>query len=287
MKLSPLAVLLLPLAISPAQAESVAPLEQVLIQVHACSDTIILRSQSLSNEQTQQACALLQKQEANFHQLFNTLDKPVRDDNNTSMRANIYASRDDYVKYVTAHFDVPSDNGGMFLEGLPHIDGNQAEFVAYEKQGQIWNLAHEYVHYLDGRFNLWGDFCASLHDSHSAPEYCPQPAPLLPHLVWWSEGIAEYISQGDNNPKAIAITKEQNYALSDLFNTSYETNGGSDRVYRWGYLAVRYMMEQQREKVETMLSFTRNGDYARYQALVKQWGTSMDADFQAWLKTLK
>ncbi|QLE86309.1 collagenase [Shewanella sp. Scap07] len=286
-KFAPIILLTLPTLGGNAHADATAPLTEVLTQVHQCSDTIIIRSQALSAEQTQQACQLLQKQEANFHSLFNTLDKPVRDDNNVSMRANVYASRDDYVQYVTAHFDVPSDNGGMFLEGLPHIKGNQAEFVAYQKKGQIWNLAHEYVHYLDGRFNLWGDFCASLHDSHSAPEYCPQPAPLLPHLVWWSEGIAEYISQGDNNPKAIEIAQSQKFALSELFNTSYETNGGGDRVYRWGYLAVRYMMEQQRDKVETMLGFTRNGDYARYQALVKQWGTSMDDDFQVWLKTLK
>ena len=274
-----------------AEAKPIAPISEILAQVYACSDTIVIRSQTLTKYQIEQACKLLGKQEAKFHQLFDTQGKPVANDNNISMRANVYHSREDYTQYVTAHFDVPSDNGGMFLEGSPHKAGNQAEFVAYEKKGVIWNLAHEYVHYLDGHFNLYGDFCASLHDSHSAPEYCPKPAPLLPHLVWWSEGLGEYISQGDNNKAAIELAKESlatasTYSLSELFNTSYEINGGSDRVYRWGYLAVRFMMEQHKDKIDTMLTFTRKGDYPRYQALIKQWGTDMDANFQAWLNTL-
>ena len=258
-------------------------LTAVLNQVHDCSPSITLRSQALESTQIEQACTMLAEQEALFHRTFNTLGKPVANDNNDNMRANIYADRDAYVQYVTVHFDVPSDNGGMYLEGLPHRADNHAEFVAYERDGGIWNLRHEYIHYLDGRFNMYGDFCASLHDSHSAPEYCPQPAPLLPHLVWWSEGVAEYIAHQQNNPRAIKSGAKQRYKLSELFNTSYEQNGGSERVYDWGYLAVRFMMEQHRDQIELMLSLTRQGFYSRYQALVKQWGTQYDAEFSQWL----
>ncbi len=271
--------------------EDPTSLAAVLSQHHACSDTIVIRSQALTAEQIAEACTLMGKQEAKFHRLFGTQGKPVANDNNMSMRANVYHSREDYTQYVTAHFDVPSDNGGMFLEGLPGQTDNQAEFVAYEKKGQIWNLAHEYVHYLDGHFNLYGDFCASLHDSHSAPEYCPKPAPLLPYLIWWSEGLGEYVSRGDDNQAAIDLAKkslldETHYPLSELFNTGYEINGGSDRVYLWGYLSVRFMMENHNDEIDNMLSFTRKGDYPRYQALVKVWGTSMDDEFKAWLVKL-
>lgn len=260
--------------------------DKVLSNTKVCSETIVLRHQALTKAQENDACTMLQEQEARFHDIFATKGKPVANDNNTRLRANIYQDRDAYVKYVTAHFDVPSDNGGMYLEGLPHLPDNSAEFVAYQKKGQIWNLSHEYVHYLDGRFNMYGDFCASLHDSHSGPEYCPKPAPLLPHLVWWSEGIAEYIAKGKENERATKAAKKQIIHLSELFNTSYEQNGGGERVYVWGYLATRYMIEQQRNKVEQMLSLTRKGQFTRYQALVKQWGKSMDSDFSDWLKQL-
>ncbi|MDB2386903.1 collagenase [Shewanella sp.] len=269
-----------------AGAQTVQPLASVLTQNHACSDTIIIRSQALTPQQVKSACLQLQQQESQFHQLFGTLNKPVADDNNHSMRANVYHSRQDYQANVTAHFNVPSDNGGMYLEGLPRRADNQAEFVAYEREGNVWNLNHEYIHYLDGRFNLYGDFCASLHDSHSAPEYCPPPAPLYPHLVWWSEGLAEYLSMAHASTEVIDVIGDNNFELSELFNTSYVKNGGSHRVYRWGYLAVRFMLERHRDKVDQMLTFTRQGDYPRYQALVAQWGSTMDSEFQTWLAAL-
>ncbi|MCI2283949.1 collagenase [Colwellia sp. MSW7] len=261
-------------------------IESVLSQVNVCSPTITLRSESLSKKQVNDACLMLSKQEAKFHALFHTKGKPVANDNNTSMRANIYSDRDSYVKHVTNHFNVPSDNGGMYLEGLPHLTSNHAEFVAYERNGEIWNLRHEYVHYLDGRFNSYGDFCASLHDNHSAPEYCPEPSPVYPHLVWWGEGIAEYIAQGDYVPKTITKSDDKRYKLSELFNTSYEHNGGSVRVYEWGYLATRFMMEKHRDEIEKMLQLTRKGYYARYQALAAQWGTRFDDEFIDWPEKL-
>ena len=269
----------------PAWVKNQVEIEKVLKHSYECAPTIELRYQSLRKDTVTESCELLLATEARFQQLFKRTNKPVLHDHNTVLRTNIYASREDYVKYVTKHFDVPSNNGGMYLEGLPHMENNSAEYVAYLKKGSIWNLNHEFVHYLDGRFNNYGDFCATPHDNHLGPEYCAKPAPLPPYLIWWTEGIAEYVAHMNNNPKAVALASKQSYKLSELFYTS-NANWSTERVYRWGYLAVRYMMENQRDKVEQMLFFTRRGDYPRYQALVKQWGTSMDEDFDAWLASI-
>lgn len=261
--------------------------DQVLSRHKTCSPSLSLRSQALSPLQEQDACQALGELEVQFHQLFNTRGKPVRDDGNVALRANIYQSKDDFVKYATIHFNMPTDNGGMYLEGLPWVAGNQAEFVANQKKdGSIHNLGHEYVHYLDGRFNLYGDFCANLHDSHAPPENCAQPAPLAPYLVWWSEGVAEYLFKRDDNVQALRLAAKKTYTLSQLFDTAYEHNGGTERIYSWGYLATRFMLEKQRAKVEQMLAFTRTGDYPRYQALVRGWGSSMDGEFAAWLDSV-
>lgn len=287
-----LAVLTTPmLQAVPASSPSLAPVSKVLSQQHRCSDTLLLRHAKLTALQTSAICTELTAVEQRFHQLLNTGRTPVADDGNTALRANIYASRADFEHYAGAHFQMPTDNGGMYLEGLPDKAGNQAEFVAYQRgSGEVWNLRHEYVHYLDGRFNLHGDFCANLHDSHAAPENCPKPAPLTPYLVWWTEGLAEYIAQGTDNPAALELARDKAgkelYPLSELFNTGYISQGGTERVYRWGYLATRYLLEQHPDKVSQLLQLLRRGDYPRYQAVVKGWGTSLDADFQRWLVTL-
>ena len=74
--------------------------------------------------------------------------------------------------------------------------------------------------------------------------------------------LIKNIAWGKNNPKALTMAGSKKYPLSELFNTSYNANNGSDRVYRWGYLAVRFMMENNRDKVDQSLVLSRQGEWA-------------------------
>lgn len=272
---------------SGAHDHAPSAVDEVLARSHRCGPSLHLRSQALSAAQEAQICQALGEVEARFHARFGTQGRPVAHDHNVQLRANIYGSVEAFKRWAGVHFNMPVSNGGMYLEGHPERVGNQAEFVAYQRAGgEVHNLAHEFTHYLDSRFNLYGDFCANLHDDHSPPENCPEPSPGRPFLVWWTEGVAEYIALGDAHPRLASLVAAQTLPLSELFDTGYATQGGNERVYGGGYLAVRYLMERQRPRVEQMLGFTRQGDYPRYQALVRGWGRDMDADFAAWLKGL-
>jgi len=103
--------------------EQLASVEQVLKQVHHCNKSITIRSQALSRDKVATACHQLIAQEDKFHQIFNSRNKPVDDDINTSLRANFYSSNAEYVKYATEHFNMPTNNGGMYLEGYPERQG--------------------------------------------------------------------------------------------------------------------------------------------------------------------
>ncbi len=269
--------------VSTTDKDDLASIEQILAQVHHCNKSITIRSQSLSTDQVLKACKELISKEIKFHRAFKTRNKPVTNDNNRNLRANFYSSSDEYIKYATAHFNMPRNHGGMYLEGYPERKGNHAELVAYERDGGLWNLSHEYIHYLDGRFNRYGNYCNGLHDDHAGPEFCPEPNASYPLGVWWSEGIAEYIAWGKDNPKAATIAASKKYPLSELFNSSYNKNGGGDRIYHWGYLAVRFMMEHHRYKVEQSLVLSRQGDWAGYQTLITSWSTSLDEQWFIWL----
>ena len=99
----------------------------------------------------------------------------------------------------------------------------------------MWNLEHEFIHYLDGRFNQWGNFYEQAANS-----------------VWWGEGISEYLSQPNNNADALNVASTQEFSLSELFQTTYE-NSNTSRTYYWGYLAARFMMEEKRDQIENEL----------------------------------
>ncbi|WP_394202111.1 collagenase [Shewanella waksmanii] len=251
-------------------------LEDTVLSIHySCSSTINIRAQQMTNAELQQSCDLMGEEEILFHDVLATGYQPVADDNNTNLEVNIFDSYDDYDQYAGTIFGISTDNGGMYLEGTPSQVGNQARFIAHEATWTdeilVWNLRHEYVHYLDGRFNLYGAFNYFDIDTGKS--------------VWWSEGLAEYISQQNRNDDAIALARTQEFSLSEILSNTY--NSGTDRVYRWGYLAVRFMFEEQRGDVEELLVLARAGDAAGWLAYINNnIGTQYDTQWNNWLLTV-
>lgn len=103
----------------PTSAQALNPsVNSVLSQSHHCNKAIVIRSQALSKELLSEACDLLIAQENNFHQTFDTLGKSVADDNNHTMLANVYGYRDEFVKYSTEYFTMPTNNGGKIAKSI-------------------------------------------------------------------------------------------------------------------------------------------------------------------------
>ncbi|WP_152614506.1 collagenase [Pseudoalteromonas luteoviolacea] len=248
--------------------------QKALSQTYQCSATIRIRSQNMTLQQHESACQTMALEESRFHQMLATNQTPVADDNNTMLQVNIFDSSGDYSKYAKAIFKIDTNNGGMYLEGDPSKVGNQANFVAYEASYAkadhfVWNLEHEYVHYLDGRFDLYGDFNA------------PTEA-----IVWWSEGVAEYVANLNDNQAAIDTIKDgSTYQLNEIFATTY-AGFDQDRIYRWGYLAVRFMFERHFEELKVMLSQTRQGNWSGYKTTVDDWAQRYDEEFTQWTLAL-
>jgi hypothetical protein len=237
---------------------------------YKCSESLKIRAQDMYNDQAAWICQVLGNQESNFHTILGTGYQPVADDNNQALELVIFNSSDDYKTYAGQFFGIDTNNGGMYLEGAPINGKNQARYIAYEAEWMqpefhVWNLQHEYVHYLDGRFDLYGDFSLG----------------MTVNTVWWSEGLGEYISYGDGYAGAIATGKAQDVELSEVFKNNY--NSGQTRIYRWGYLAVRFMFENHKNDVNQILNLTRSGQYPEYQTFMDNIGTSYDAEFKDWL----
>ena len=240
---------------------------------YTCSSTLKLRAQSMAASELTWACNRVAGEETYFHTRLATGNKAVGSDNNAALEMVVFNSSKDYGTYAGAIFGIDTNNGGMYLEGDPSAAGNQARFIAYEAEWMlptfdIWNLTHEYIHYLDGRFDMYGDFTAS----------------TAKKTVWWIEGLAEYMSYSYRNldyTEAQTEAGKASYALSGVFANDY--NSGTTLVYRWGYLAVRYMFEKRPAQVTSILGYFRPGNYTGYETFMTGIGTQYDADFKAWL----
>lgn len=245
----------------------------VLTVNHTCSSSLRIRAQEMTASQLRTTCESLANQDAYFHNVAKD-NGPVAGDRNNDLEVVVYNSSTDYQTYAGAMWGINTNNGGMYLEGDPSAANNQARFIAYEAEWlrptfAIWNLNHEYTHYLDGRFNMYGDFTANV----STP------------TIWWIEGFAEYVSYSYRNLRydaAITEAGKQTYALSTLFDTTY--SHGTARVYRWGYLAVRYMLQSHRGSLDTVLGYYRAGNWNNARSyLTGSIGSSYDNAWYAWL----
>lgn len=247
---------------------------QALSQIHVCSPTIKIRSQNLTAIQQTSACQTMAAEETYFHNKLETGNTPIPGDNNTQLQVNIFDSSSDYGKYAGHLFGINTNNGGMYLEGDPSVANNIPNFIAYEASYAepdhfVWNLEHEYVHYLDGRFDLFGNFSTPTED-----------------VVWWSEGIAEYVAKQDNNQAAIdTVFDGSTYSLAEIFATNYD-GFDQDRIYRWGYLAVRFMFEKHFNEVKAMIAETRAGNWSAYKTRTNTWAANYGTEFTTWTQNL-
>ena len=252
---------------------TIPTLEEALPQRTDCSDSLFILSQSMTTEQLDKSCQRLTTQTATFHEKLATKQQPVANDFNEKLRVVIFDDQGQYNIYGSLIFDINTENGGMYIEGTPQNPDNQATFFAYEQfwarpEFKVWNLNHEYVHYLDGRFVKYDTF-----------GHFPS------HLVWWSEGLAEYIAEGDDNSRAAKLLHDKDksewLSLKEVFDTEYKDGG--DRVYRWGYMATRFMNEQAPETYRKMAHYLKTDYFDGYKGLLEQAGEQLQDKFATWL----
>ena len=245
---------------------------QVLSIRHECIEVpVVIRAQSLNREQLSLACESLLITDNHFHKTLKTNRIPVQNDFNDKLEIIVFSNEDNYTLYSDMFFDNDANDGGIYLEGNPSIKNNTPRMITYIADWintpikPIWNLQHEYVHYLDGRFIKYG--------------------PYTEGIVGWAEGLSEYISKQNNYPKTIQVYREniENLLnLSDILQTSY--NNQADIIYRWSYLAIRFLFENHPYEIDKFKSYFRNGLYESYNSYIKNHIDIYNDEFKDWLR---
>ncbi|KVP30647.1 collagenase [Burkholderia ubonensis] len=247
--------------------------DAVLTHRYACNASVRVLAQDMTAPQLQSVCAAVARQDDYFHRMMKTGRKPVAGDRNDTIELVVFDDYANYRKYASVIYGISTDNGGMYLEGDPSAPGNQARFIAHEAswlrpEFKVWNLEHEFTHYLDGRYDMAGDFTAS----------------TAKPTVWWIEGVAEYLSRKNDNQESIDAAHTGAYRFSDVLGTRYASSDYVARAYRWGYMATRFMFERHRADVDTIVARFRAGDYDGYENYVGYIGRRYDSEFADWAR---
>ncbi|MER7842449.1 collagenase [Kitasatospora sp. NPDC096077] len=236
-------------------------------------DNRTIRTEDLTPAELATVCASLRGEDTFFHGMVKD-SGPIAGQYGKTITLAVFANRDDYLTYSWAIYNNSTDNGGQTVMDVTD-PANKPVSVMYKKSyndgfpANVWNLNHEYTHYLDNIYDMKGNFTTEI----SVPD------------IWWIEGVAEYESytyRGTTDTQAMAEAATHRYKLSTVFQNTYD-NSDTVRTYPWGYLAVRYMLEKHPADVQNMLGHFRTGDYQGGYAVYNGLGTSYDADFDAWL----
>ena len=251
--------------------------DSLLARRRKCSDTVRLRTQDMTRRQMLEACDELPAVETLFHRQLGTGHRPLPGDVNARLEIIVFADWDQYDLYSEFFFGNDTDNGGIYLEGDPADPSNLARFIAYRADwrdgGPVWNLGHEYVHYLDGRFNMAGGF-----DDYQVTTH---------KTLWWLEGLAEWVSRGGRGRPVAERVEDVEGTVPALSRLMAINDYWDEGLYPKSHLAMGFFFERHRGDVESFLDFFRAGDYGGYRDYVNQYiGTNYDEAWRKWLEKL-
>ncbi|MCJ8320525.1 MAG: collagenase, partial [Colwellia sp.] len=245
--------------------------EDILTVSYACSANLTIRAQaSISTETLIRSCEQMATLESNFHSVFSTQGASLVNDYNNHLEVVVFASPDDYEEYAGEFFGIDTDNGGIYLEGTPSDDGNQARFIAMqcpedwvgyscEMADDIYNLEHEFVHYLDGRYIKAGGF----------GDY--------DFVVAWSEGLAEYIAHGTDHTRT--LTEVDGLIIPPFYNVLFMYYG-YDELYLWAYFAIWYLAQEHPEELQLLADTLMVGDNDAFTAALRLVSDNHENDFE-------
>ncbi|MBD0695417.1 collagenase [Streptomyces sp. CBMA123] len=236
-------------------------------------DNRTIRGEALSAADLATVCASLRGEDGFFHTMVKD-NGAIPGQYGKTITLAVFKNQADYLTYSWAIYNNSTNNGGQTVMDVTDPN-NKPVSVMYQKSwndgfpANVWNLNHEYTHYLDNIYDMKGNFGTEI----SVPD------------IWWIEGVAEYESysyRGTTDTQAMAEAAAHRYKLSTVFQNTYD-NSDTVRTYPWGYLAVRYMLEKHPADVQNMLGHFRTGDYQGGYAVYNGLGTTYDADFDTWL----
>ena len=191
-------------------------------------------------------------------------------------------NNDDIYRYAGEKFyetTVHTDNdynAGICMENNPERKDNKARILIRidnkndPEKFEIVNLSHEYMHYLDMRYN-WASVGFEPND-------------------WWMEGLAEYVGNPQSYEDALKNIKKKKISFYKILKEGREGNENDEAStikYDGGHLVIAFLFEKHIDDINTFTEMIRYGDYDKY----NKWVTALDKkygkEFKSWVASQK
>lgn len=238
-----------------------------LINQYACTDEINIYAQIPVN--FEDICQSLNEVDILFSERFGSV--PVIGDYNNHRDLYIYKDRESYLAK-----DFNASSYGKYIEQDPSDSDSHGEIYSYLlDSGNVKNQSHEYIHYLDGRFNKDGDYHAT------------------DMAAWWTEGLAEYMQHLHWGVASTYIKESiryygEDFSLKTIFaltKDDYKTDF-FNLVYDGGNVALCYFLQEEPAALTTLLSHSRSGNWSAWVSELDNLASIYGADFDLFVSDI-
>lgn len=194
-------------------------------------------------------------------------DNPVTNDTNVDLNMIVYGTLADYGKWQTLLYNLPSNNGGMYIE-------RGATFYTYQRTAQESTFTleelfrHEYVHYLQGRYIIPG-------------YWAEDPFYKNDRLVWFEEGMAEHFA-GSTDTEGVRIRESQGGTIKNEGASQYMTvsevlsadyNNGF-KFYRYGNMLWSYWFKNDMATAKQLVNYVKASNITGFDTRINQLKSS-------------
>ena len=228
----------------------------------------------LSREEIEQIYYQLKEVEATFFKVTGATE-PITGDVNDVAIFRIYGSQQQYSQYQTFLYNLPSNNGGIYIERDSTLYTWDRE--PWENTFSLEELArHEYVHYLVSRYLIqgyWGE--TQMYDDN--------------RVTWLDEGLANFLAGGTQSNGITPLKTMVDWiANRDTHYTPEQasTVGYNDQLmYPYSALLFNYLYENKSTAFKELTEALRNDDVVTYDAIRAEIGTLSADDFSTYINT--
>ena len=252
-------------------------IQKILPDKYHCGRHVVYAWPGETNREV--VCRTLAYQEAEFHAIFNTHEKPVLRDRGADHVKIFIPSRrlrEVYRKcFPTFWIGV---SGKAFTYGSGRRDALTSINISYvpahvleadnPKHRSLAILRHEFVHYLDSRYT-------------GGIAFAGEP---------WVEGLATYVESETIADEVQALPETRTGArhhgltLGGILDGSYDYTHTTGGPYTVGATAVRFLFEKHPEFVTEFLHYAYMEDRDGYLDYAQSIGSRYDGEFADWLE---
>lgn len=201
---------------------------------------------------------------------------PVPDDLNEVAHLYIYGSPTDYQTFQQYLFNLPTNNGGIYIEPW----GSMFTFdrKPWESSLTLGELVrHEYGHYLASRYlipGFWGQ--TEMYVTETGGE----------RLTWFDEGIANIVAGGTQYQGVQVLHSVISpLSVSPLPTTREAVNAtySSPMIYSYGSIVLNYLIDSESPLLADLFDSLRNDSVVEYENVREQISQLSTAPFHQYI----